>query len=126
MSAGVWAAVAVGGAAGSVLRYGIGLWAARLAPGWPWGTFSVNVLGSLLIGLLAALLFSRPSDELLRAGLMTGVVGGFTTFSAFSLETLDLFERSGVWTAAAYVAASLGVGLAACAVGLWLGRAMLA
>ena len=110
--------VALGGALGSVLRYGVGVYAtAALGGGFPWGTLAVNIIGSASIGLLGGLGVSGD----LRLLLVTGVLGGFTTFSAFSLETGLLFQR-GWWWAALYVGASLGLGLAAFALCFWLGR----
>ncbi len=126
MSAAVWTAVALGGALGSVARYGAGLAARQLAPGWPWGTLFVNVLGSFAIGLLFAWFIVRPTPEWVRLGLITGVLGGFTTFSAFSVETLELLRTAGAGSAFAYVALTLAAGLAACALGLWAARALLA
>ncbi len=104
--------VAVGGALGASLRYLLTLaWPA------PWGVLAVNVAGSFLMGLLAVRL--APS---LAPLLLTGVLGGFTTFSAFSLDVLRLVE-GGRWAAAAlYVVGSVGLSLLACAAGLWLGR----
>ncbi len=92
-----WLLVACGGFLGSALRYGVSGLAGRIAPAspFPFGTLTVNVLGSLLIGLLAGLSegrgFPGPQWRLL---LVVGLLGGFTTFSAFSLETLELY-RSG-------------------------------
>lgn len=126
MSSLVWIAVAAGGALGSVARYGVGNAARGLVPGWPWGTLLVNVLGSLLIGLLFAWFAARPAADTLRLGLITGVLGGFTTFSAFSIETLELLRSGGSLAALGYVAATLVLGLAACAVGLWAGRLLIA
>lgn len=126
MSLAVWLAVAVGGALGSTARFAVGQSARALYPGWPWGTWTVNVLGSLAIGVLMAWFLARPAPDWVRIGLMTGVLGGFTTFSAFSLDTLELLRTAGVASALAYVAASLVFGLAACALGLWLGRLLLA
>jgi CrcB protein len=105
--------VAAGGAAGSVLRHLVSLLAvAWLGAAFPWGTLAVNVIGSAAIGVLAGL---GVQGEL-RLLLVTGLLGGFTTFSAFSLETGLLAERH--WgLAALYVAASLGLGLAAFALG---------
>ncbi|NKE46017.1 fluoride efflux transporter CrcB [Roseomonas frigidaquae] len=101
--------VALGGAIGSVLRYAIALLAVEtLGIAFPWGTLAVNILGSGAIGVAAAL---GVQGEM-RLLLVTGLLGGFTTFSAFSLETGLLFERS-PWIAAVYVAASLLLGLAA-------------
>lgn len=100
--------VALGGAIGSVLRYAISLaTVAQFGATFPWGTLAVNILGSGAIGVAAAL---GVQGEM-RLLLVTGLLGGFTTFSAFSLETGLLFERS-PWLAAAYVTASLVLGLA--------------
>jgi len=107
-----WLAVMAGGAIGSSARYGVSL----LLP-YPWATLLVNVLGSAAIGWLAAQGVSGTA----RLFLITGVLGGFTTFSAFSLETALLWERA-PWQAALYVAASLGLGLAGFALGWWAGR----
>ena len=110
--------VAAGGAAGSVLRYLVSMLAAvHLGAGFPWGTLAVNIAGSAAIGLLGGI--GLGGD--LRLLLVTGLLGGFTTFSAFSLETGLLWER-GWWLAAAYVAASLAFGLLAFGLCLWVGR----
>lgn len=122
----LWLAVALGGALGSAGRYGLGLAARALWPGWPWGTFLVNVIGSFAIGLLVAGFMLRPAPEWLRLGLITGVLGGFTTFSAFSIEALDLLRSGGTTAAGVYVASTLVLGLAACALGMWLARVLLA
>lgn len=101
--------VAAGGAVGSVLRYLVSLWSVHaFGTGFPWGTLAVNVAGSAAIGLCAGLGVAGPW----RLLLVTGVLGGFTTFSAFSLEAALLWERE-PWLAAAYVLASVGLGLAA-------------
>lgn len=105
-------AVAAGGALGSVARWGVSL----LLPS-PWATLAVNILGSAAIGALAAAGLSGTW----RLFLVTGVLGGFTTFSAFSLETALLWEKA-PWQAALYVAASLGLGLAGFALGWWAVR----
>lgn len=126
MSAGVWIAVAAGGALGSVARYGVGNLARTFAPGWPWGTLAVNVVGSFAIGLLFAWFAARPVSDALRLGLITGMLGGFTTFSAFSIETFELLRSGGASAALAYVAATLVLGLAACGLGLWTARSLLA
>jgi CrcB protein len=110
--------VALGGGIGAAGRYGVSL-AMPLKPGeWPWATFSVNVAGSLAIGVLAGWLSSRGDvAESWRLFLGVGVLGGFTTFSAYSLETLRMIER-GEWPAAAfYVLGSIVAGLAAVAIG---------
>ncbi len=109
MSATALLLVATGGAAGSVVRYLVSLAAlAAFGGAFPWGTLAVNVIGSAAIGLAAGLGVEGPA----RLLAVTGFLGGFTTFSAFSLETGALFERSPP-LAALYVAASLALGLAA-------------
>ncbi|CAH0305213.1 CrcB family protein [Roseomonas sp. CECT 9278] len=110
--------VALGGALGSVLRYGVSLAGLALfGAGFPWGTLAVNIIGSAAIGALAAI----GIDGHARALLIPGFLGGFTTFSAFSLEATFLWDRSPA-LAALYVALSVGLGLAACLVGFWLFR----
>jgi CrcB protein len=112
--------VALGGAVGSVARYSVGVAAARLLGlGYPWGTLIVNVLGGLAMGAL----FMRvgPESENLRLLLGVGLLGGFTTFSAFSLETLRLMEQ-GPAPAALYIAASVVLSVGACWLGYSLGR----
>lgn len=118
--------VALGGALGSVARYGVNVAAARaFGLGFPWGTLAVNVVGGLVMGLLAAVLALKgeasPETKLF---LMTGVLGGFTTFSAFSLDAVALYERGEVGLAAAYVAASVALSIGALVAGLALGRAL--
>ena len=120
-----WLAVALGGAAGSLLRYALGLWARVAVPGFPLATLTVNAMGGLCIGLLFALTASRPdTPDWLRTGLITGVLGGFTTFSAFSLETLLLWREGQGALALANIALNLLLSLGACAAGLWLGRSL--
>lgn len=110
--------VASGGAAGSVLRYLISLGGIALfGTGFPWGTLAVNLLGSGAIGALAASEVVGPPRHLLVAGFL----GGFTTFSAFSLEATLLWERAPA-LAMVYVALSVGLGLVACVAGFWLFR----
>jgi CrcB protein len=117
----VW--VALGGALGSIARYGCAGLAARwVGATFPWGTMFVNLAGSLLIGFLATL--TAPDGRLLaspdaRAFLLIGVLGGFTTFSSFSLETLNLV-RDGEWLSAA---ANVVGSVALCLVAVWLGHA---
>ena len=91
-------AIAIGGAVGSVLRYWLSTWVYALAGrGFPYGTLVVNVLGCLVMGALFVLLVERMGENtLLRAGLLIGVLGGFTTFSTFSIETFNLVEQ-GAW-----------------------------
>jgi fluoride exporter len=123
---GVWIAVAAGGALGSVARFGVSLALREGLPRWPWGTLAVNVTGSLAIGVLVAWFGLRPAGDALRLGLITGVLGGFTTFSAFSIETVEMLRAGDTVHALVYVVASLVIGLAACALGLWATRAVLA
>jgi len=102
--------VALGGAAGSVLRFSVSVAAAALlGANYPWGTLLVNIIGSALIGVAVGVEVSGSA----RLLLVTGVLGGFTTFSAFSAETLMLWER-GWWQAGLYVGLSVTLGLAAC------------
>ncbi|HEV7437578.1 MAG TPA: fluoride efflux transporter CrcB [Pseudorhizobium sp.] len=118
--------VAFGGATGSVLRYLVGHWSIRhLGPGFPWGTMIVNVVGSFLIGFLAELVARRfGASAEIRLLLITGFLGGFTTFSAFSLDALVLFERAATAMAAVYIMGSVGLSLLAVLGGLALGRSM--
>lgn len=118
--------VALGGAAGSVCRYLVGQWSLRLfGPAFPWGTLIVNVAGSFAIGLLVELVARRfnASTEM-RLLIVTGFLGGFTTFSAFSLDVISLVERSTTLVGVTYVIASVAVSLAAVFAGLALGRSM--
>jgi CrcB protein len=119
------ALVAVGGAAGSVLRYQLGRWAAHLAgPAntFPWGTLAINIIGSLLMGALLGWLARGTSGaaqgESLRLLVGVGLLGGFTTFSAFSAELVTMMHRGQAGLAAGYAAASLIAGMAAVIIGL--------
>lgn len=114
-----WLLVFVGGGLGAALRHGVNrASAAWFGLGFPVGTMVVNVLGSLLMGLLVAGLAEGPATtQNLRLFLATGVLGGFTTFSAFSLDALTLFERGQVGLAAIYVAGSVLLSLLAIAAG---------
>ena len=107
--------VAAGGAAGSVSRYLVTLGAARLLGAhFPWGTLAVNIVGSFLMGLVIALGAHKLhiSNEM-RLTLTTGFLGGFTTFSAFSLDFAYLFERKDYTLAALYLAGSVGLSILA-------------
>ena len=117
------ALIAAGGAAGSIARYAVGIVALRwLGAGFPWGTLAVNVAGSALIGLLGgAVAAGVPLSNEMRLLLITGFLGGFTTFSSFSLDTGTLFLRSPM-LAAGYVAVTLAGGLLAFAVGFGVMR----
>lgn len=118
--------VGLGGGVGSAARYAMTGWVQRTAGAdWPWplGTFVVNASGSLLIGLLGGLALTRsvPSEGL-RLLLVTGVLGGYTTFSAFSLENLLLIRQGAVLAAAGNAIAQVGLGLGAAALGFALAR----
>jgi CrcB protein len=112
---------ALGGALGTLARWVIAEAVPRSPGEWPWATLAVNLLGCLLIGALIAVLAARgPDDERLRTFLGAGVLGGFTTFSAFAVEVADLLRAGPPWVAAAYVAVSVLGGLLAVAAGLRL------
>lgn len=117
-------AIAAGGAIGSVLRYWASLGTHHLlGRGFPYGTLTVNVLGSLAIGLLYVLLIERSSLGIeWRAALITGFLGGFTTFSAFSFETLMLVEQAEHLKAAMNIALSLVLCLGGAWLGIYAGR----
>ena len=109
--------LALGGALGTLARFGIGLWAAPYSAALPWGTIGFNVLGSFVIGFFGTLTLAQgrfPVAEPVRLCVMVGVCGGFTTFSSFSLQTLDLLR--GGSPARALVNVGLSVVLCLCAV----------
>ena len=120
--------VAAGGALGSALRYAVALGAlAWLGPSFPWGTLAVNLVGSFLIGLVQqlateALVLSEDS----RLFLTTGLMGGLTTYSAFSYETVRLFETGAAAQAWLNIAVTTAACLALCSLGLTTGRLLLA
>ena len=116
--------VAAGGAAGSVARYVTGVMGTRLGSAWPYGTFAVNIVGGFLMGLLVGFLALRGGDdqERLRVLLGVGVLGGFTTFSAFSLEVGLMIEKKAFGQAVAYSLSSVVLAVAALFVGLYLAR----
>lgn len=119
--------VAAGGAIGAALRHLVGLGAMRLCgTGFPVGTLAVNVVGSFIMGaLIAWLALKAPGGgQNLRLFLATGVLGGFTTFSAFSLEVVLLWERGAPGPALGYVAASVAASIAALVAGLAIVRAL--
>lgn len=124
--------VFLGGGLGSVLRYLVGIASLRLwGPDYPWsGTLTVNIVGSAVMGILAALLFSKyvpiEGRDTFRLFLMTGIVGGYTTFSAFSLDLYTLVERGDMVTALLYALGSVVLSLLALAAGLAAARALMA
>lgn len=118
--------VAAGGAIGASARYAVNLTTLRLfGPGFPFGTLFVNVVGSFAMGLLVAFFGQRGGPQL-AVFLMAGVLGGFTTFSAFSIDTLMLGYRGQIGLAGFYVIASVGVSLLATFLGMALGRSIFA
>jgi CrcB protein len=115
--------VALGGAIGATARYGMYRAIALHGPGFPVATVMVNVLGSLIMGLLAAGMALRWGNDYAPL-LLTGFLGGFTTFSAFSLDALTLWERGQMMGALVYVMASVILSLLAVILGLALGRGL--
>ncbi|HRV63595.1 fluoride efflux transporter CrcB [Albidovulum sp.] len=110
--------VALGGAIGASARYMTNVAAMRLfGPGFPWATVAVNVVGSFLMGVLVVVLAHKDATRL-APFLMTGVLGGFTTFSAFSLDAMTLWERGQTGLAAGYVLGSVALSLAAIVAGM--------
>ena len=121
--------VALGGAVGSTARYALGGLTLRwFGPGWPYGTFAANLIGGCLIGLLAGYLAHRggADQERLRLLLQVGVLGGFTTFSAYSLETALIIERKAYGAAAGYAVSSVVLAVLAVFAGLILARRVFA
>jgi CrcB protein len=121
--------VAAGGAVGAVTRYALGVQVLRLwGSAWPFGTFIANVFGGLLMGVLAGYLAHRggADQERLRVLLGVGVLGGFTTFSAFSLETALMVQRRAYGQAFAYTSASVLLSVSALFLGLLLARRVFA
>jgi CrcB protein len=123
---GAWVAVAAGGALGSVARFWLtGAMTALTGPRFPWGTLLINVVGSFVIGLVAGFTLTPVRVAMhpdIRIFLMTGVCGGFTTFSAFSLQTLELLQNGEVVPAAGYAIGSVMLCVAATYCGWLLGR----
>lgn len=118
-------AIAAGGAAGALLRFGLAGWVQhRTGAAFPWGTLAVNLAGCFCIGLLAGWFQHTPVNPWLRDLLMVGLLGAMTTFSTFSLESLRLL-RDGEWLyAAGNVFGSCAAGLALALLGLWAGEAI--
>jgi CrcB protein len=116
--------VALGSALGGALRHGVNVQTTRLfGMQWPYGTFLVNIIGSFVLGLLAAYFaFKGEAPQAWRLFLTTGVLGGFTTFSAFSLDVALLYERGQLGTAVLYAGSSVLVSVAALFTGLAIVR----
>lgn len=115
-----------GGAIGSALRWQAGRIALeRLGPAFPWGTWGVNLVGGFLAGLAAGLLMRQgAAGEPLRMFFIVGLLGGFTTFSSFSLEAGFMIQRGQLGAAAAYAVSSLAGSLLLMFAGLWVARAL--
>ncbi len=120
----LYLAVGFAGGLGAIMRFALGRWVVHAGwLGFPYATFAVNVIGSFLIGYLA---FALPvrwglGDDI-KAVVISGFLGGFTTFSAFSLETINLFEHGQLFKALIYVFATLLLCLIACAMGILLAK----
>ena len=115
--------VMIGGAVGAGLRYGFGsAISARFGSGFPYGTLAVNLIGGLLMGVLAGVIAKGGAGENARLLLGVGVLGGFTTFSAFSLDCWGLIERGNLALAFSYMALSVLGALGCLLIGLWLAR----
>ncbi len=117
--------IGLAGAAGSISRHLVGIGLARHSERLPWGTFAVNVIGSMLIGFVMAMFAARGElDSRLRFAITTGFLGGFTTYSAFALETVGLLEDKKVTMAALYVGMTFVCAAVACWIGIVAGRAL--
>ncbi|HEY5710452.1 MAG TPA: fluoride efflux transporter CrcB [Allosphingosinicella sp.] len=116
--------VMIGGAIGAALRYEVGRVALhRIGPGFPWGTLIVNLVGGLLMGVLAGWMFTRnPPDQNLWLFVGVGLLGGFTTFSAFSFDIFTMLERGQMAIAATYAGVSMIGSVALLFAGYWLAR----
>ncbi len=116
--------VGLGGAVGSMMRHGLNMASLKLiGPNFPFGTMTANILGSLLIGILAGCFAHFASwTQDLRLFLVIGLLGGFTTFSSFSLDTILLFEKGATLQGIIYVVGSFGLSLSAALGGLWIIR----
>ncbi len=122
-------AVLVGGGLGSCARYLVGFWmVARLGTGFPWHTLVINVTGSLIIGVVGELTQARAGAmaPVMRIFLMVGVLGGFTTFSSFSYDALNLLGERAGWLSLGYMITSVVLGVGAAFLGVVLVRGMVA
>jgi CrcB protein len=119
--------VFVGAGVGGAIRHGMNIWVGRfLGTHFPWHTFLINVVGSSVMGLVAGwFIFRQDLTGNMRLFLTTGILGGFTTFSAFSLDAMLLWQRHDHLLAALYVGGSVVLSVAGLALGLWIMRTAL-
>ncbi|WP_425408828.1 fluoride efflux transporter CrcB [Hyphococcus sp.] len=124
MSGTIWIAVGAGGALGAMARHGVSRAALHwLGPNFPWGTLAANVAGSMIMGLVIVWLSARePASPALRAFLTVGLLGAFTTFSTFSLDTVTLYRDRTLMIAALYLGASVIFSIGGLLAGLFIGR----
>ena len=126
LSVGTVLSVAAGGALGAAARYGLGGWVQQLTGSdFPWGTLLINVTGSLALGFLVVWLQAAMASPELRAFLTVGVLGGFTTFSTLSYETVAMVHDGEMLRAGTYAAGSLALGVAAAFLGMALAQQLL-
>ena len=124
MAPNIWLAVAAGGAIGAVARHGVGRAALHyFGPAFPWGTLTVNAVGSFALGLFIHWLALRDTSQATRAFLTVGLLGAFTTFSTFSLDAVTLYRDRSLTVAGLYVAASLILSVGGLIAGLMAARA---
>ncbi|AEH89011.1 fluoride efflux transporter CrcB [Mesorhizobium sp. B283B1A] len=117
--------VVVGGGIGAGIRHLANMGALRLVgPNYPWGTMAINIVGSFAMGLFIAILARRGGSTEVRLFVATGILGGFTTFSAFSLDFATLWERGATLPAFGYALASVIGAIIALFLGLWLARSL--
>jgi len=117
--------VMIGGAVGAGLRFEVGRWSLRLmGPGFPWGTLTVNLVGGFLMGVLAGVVIRHGVNEPLHLLLGVGVLGGFTTFSAFSLDSYVMLQRGDMSALLIYAIASVVGSILLLAAGLWITKSV--
>lgn len=124
-----WLAVGIGGFVGAISRFQISLWLSvwstqKFGRVYPFGTFAVNIVGCLLIGILMAMAADKRIPDVWQKVLVTGCLGSLTTFSTFSYETIGLFRDDRPGLAALYVVANLAIGLIAVMIGMGIARAI--
>jgi fluoride exporter len=117
-----WLAVFIGGGLGSLARLGMGRWVGLAANDFPWSTLLINLAACLVLGFASGMAAGNKETihPVLRIGITTGFCGGFSTFSTFSLESVDLVSNGKILLCGAYVLASVSL----CFVGIWLGQAI--